>query len=393
MSGSKISTSELFSKLAVAPAPKLPAFLKWKDTIVGKSNPDLSLDLLETVESIPAVKLNFIQGTHLSTEEFRSWLTDRVPSSDRRDIEKILRRAGLSSYNVFRLASSTRAISARDLLWLSEREDEKFDDVFPDILKTIFNRKQDLDGGSNPFSPEGVNEKRYAVSSGYYGIIKERLNPSSSDSESEIAVYELSKLLGVNVCPAWLVGGKKGKACFSQFVYKFEQEYIVHLRRLFGDNEWTNNLYQDLIGKLPNFEVEIQQMILLDFVTRQTDRHMSNAALKVSGEEVTFYPLYDNGRSLFFEDTDQTINDAVTGSLADYSESFGSVGTFYDCVLEIADAKPIGSLINLDISKEQVRSVYQAAGITEPRLSGAVTWTVRCLEFLKSLDKDWEVNK
>ena len=46
------------------------------------------------------------------------------------------------------------------------------------------------------FSPEGVNIKRYAVSNGSYGILKDRMHPFSTDVESEVAVFNIGKLLG-----------------------------------------------------------------------------------------------------------------------------------------------------------------------------------------------------
>ena len=37
-------------------------------------------------------------------------------------------------------------------------------------------------------------------------------------------------------------------------------------------------------------------MILLDFITRQDDRYISEIAIKMNGKKESFYPLYDNGR-------------------------------------------------------------------------------------------------
>ena len=51
-------------------------------------------------------------------------------------------------------------------------------------------------------------------------------------------------------------------------------------------------------------------MLLLDFITRQYDRHLSNIAIKVNREGEIFYPLYDNGRSLFYEDTEEMVKAA-----------------------------------------------------------------------------------
>ena len=52
-------------------------------------------------------------------------------------------------------------------------------------------------------------------------------------------------------------------------------------------------------------------MILLDFITRQDDRHLSNMAIKINNEGESFYPLYDNGRSLFYEDTEEMVKQSI----------------------------------------------------------------------------------
>jgi len=45
---------------------------------------------------------------------------------------------------------------------------------------------------------------------------------------------------------------------------------------------------------------DISRMILADFITRQDDRHLSNMAIKMNDVGESIYPLYDNGRSLFY---------------------------------------------------------------------------------------------
>jgi hypothetical protein len=49
----------------------------------------------------------------------------------------------------------------------------------------------------------------------------------------------------------------------------------------------------------------------------------------------TFYPLYDNGRSLFCEDTEETVRKAVKDS-AGYATVFGYTGTYWDHLRDIA---------------------------------------------------------
>ena len=79
-------------------------------------------------------------------------------------------------------------------------------------------------------------------------------------------------------------------------------------------------------------------MILLDFITRQDDWHVSNIAFKIGASGESFYPFYDNGRSLFYEDTEQMVREAVSNP-AEYATNFGYLRRYWDYVLKITVIK------------------------------------------------------
>jgi hypothetical protein len=124
-------------------------------------------------------------------------------------------------------------------------------------------------------------------------------------------------------------------------------------------------------------------MILLDFITRQDDRHLSNIAIKISRGGETFYPLYDNGRSLFYEDTGEMVKEAVA-SPQQYATSFGYSGTYWDYVREIAAERGgLGGLMNLDIAEADVLAILKEAGFAGYRLDGALEWIRKTIGILK----------
>jgi len=156
-------------------------------------------------------------------------------------------------------------------------------------------------------------------------------------------IYLLAQKLGVSCCPAYHIDKD---TVFSVFLYDYSKEYILHFRRLF-DGARSDNEYQNLISVRPQYKDDIARMIMLDFITRQDDRHLSNIAIKISGQSESFYPLYDNGRSLFYEDTEEMVAQAVADP-ASYATSFGYSGTYYDYVKEIAkEREDLAGLINL----------------------------------------------
>jgi hypothetical protein len=289
---------------------------------------------------------------------------------------------GLSHYDIPRIAEITRGIHPKDLFWIAGSKGELLDDVMTRVFASVFRQRIDARGDSID-TPEGYNIKRYGVLNGNYGIYKLRINPLVTDVESEVAVYLLGQKLGVPVCPATRADKD---TVFSAFEYDFSREYIVHFRRLF-DGERSENEYRNLIGVRPQYKDDIARMILLDFITRQDDRHLSNVAVKISGGQESFYPLYDNGRSLFYEDTEETVLQAVQDP-AKYATGFGYSGTYWDYVKEIAASRSgLKGLINLDITQNDVIDVLHKSGFTGYRLDGACKWIINAIELVKPLFK------
>ena len=354
-------------------------WLKWDAEVIGTI--DVSNAITFTKPMHNEVVAIYTRGVKVWTaEQFTEFLSERVVNRDRRDIEKILFRLGLSQYDVLRISEITRGIHPKDLLWIASSEDELLDNILTDVFDSVFHQKIDLVGDSID-TPEGYNVKRYGVFQGAYGIYKQRINPLTTDAESEIAVYLLAKRLGVPCCPAHYADKD---TVFSAFQYDFSKEYIVHFRRLF-EGARSENEYQNLVSARPQYKDNIAKMILLDFITRQDDRHLSNIAIKISGQEESFYPLYDNGRSLFYEDTEETVARAVADPVG-YTTCFGFSGTYYDYIQEISKERGgLKDILTLDITKSEITDILTQAGFKGYRLDGALEWIWKTLEIVRKL--------
>lgn len=362
--------------------PPAVRWLKWDNDVIGTI--DSANTVIFTVPEYNDVVALYTRGTKSWTsEQFMEFLSERVVSRDRRDIERILFRCGLSQYDVLRIAEITRGIHPKDLLWIAHSENEQLDNVMTDVFQSVFLQKIDQAGDSID-TPEGYNIKRYGVYDGQYGIFKQRISPLTTDAESEVAVYLLAKKLGVPCCPAYKTDKN---TVFSVFLYNFSKEYIVHFRRLFDDRSPAGrargvNEYQNLVSVRPQYKDDIARMILLDFITRQDDRHLSNVAIKMSAQKESFYPLYDNGRSLFYEDTEEMVSQAVADP-AKYATSFGFSGTYWDYVQEIAAERGgLSGLITLNITKDEIADILGEAGFTGYRFDGALEWIWKTLEMV-----------
>ncbi|NLO42774.1 MAG: hypothetical protein GX109_07085 [Bacteroidales bacterium] len=346
-------------------------YLKWADTVIGVINSDYSVDFNNTVH-ISGVEI-LPPDNHWTTKEFQSFLSDRVLSSQRRDIEKILFRCGLSSYNVFAVAEKTNAVNAKDLFWVTDNADEKFENALTDVFESIFIKNIDMIGDSIN-TPDGCNVKRYGCYNGKYGIYKDRLHPLSGDVESEVAVYKLAKRIGVPCCRAVQTDEN---TVFSEFQYNFAQEQIVHFRRLFENGEKrSGNELLNLISKRPQYKNDFYKMMFLDFLTLQDDRHLSNIAMKVNlqTKQESFYPLYDNGRSLFYQDTADTMVKAAYDP-KNYCTTFGYEGSYYDHVHDILSENPDNAcLVDLSVTDDEVYKILKDSGFKNERLEYSAKW-------------------
>jgi hypothetical protein len=353
-------------------------YLKWNDDVIGHIDGKNAVTFL-VPDHNEVISLYTLGEKHWSPEQFIEFLSERVVSRDRRDIEKILFRCGLSHYDVLRIAEITRGIHPKDLLWIAYNENEKLENIMTNVFQSVFRQHIDLVGDSID-TPEGYNVKRYGVHDGRYGIYKQRINPLVTDVESEVAVYLLSQKLGVPCCPAYRTDKD---TIFSEFLYDFSREYVVHFRRFFEGSR-SENEYQNLIGVRPQYKDDVARMILLDFITRQDDRHLSNIAIKMSDRQESFYPLYDNGRSLFYEDTEEIVEKAVKNPIT-YMTSFGYSGTYWDYVQEIAAERDIKLLINLDISEDDVTAILKESGFAGYRYDGALKWIMNTMQLVTEL--------
>ena len=358
---------------------KTAYYLKWADDVIGEIRNDFSVKFINR-ETNSTIEEYIPEAGEWNRGDFIQFLQERIVSPERRDIEQVLYRCGLTEYDPIQIGIRTHAVSARDLFWIAEKKDDKFKDALTEVFESIFMRKKDLKGDSVD-SPEGQNVKRYGVSRGKYGIYKERLTPLSTDVESETAVYLLGKRLGVPCCPCWRTDEK---TVFSAFQYDFSREYIVHFRHLISRRIYDDD-FRNLVAARPGYIDFFVRMIALDFITRQDDRHLSNIAVKMSEKGETAYPLYDNGRSLFYEDDEKTVNKAAD-NIKEYATSFGPAGTYYDHILDISGMGiSFNKLLDLDIDEQEIRNILTEAGFSGYRFEGSVRWIRSCIEILEKL--------
>lgn len=98
----------------------------------------------------------------------------------------------------------------------------------------------------------------------------------------------------------------------------------MSIRSLLG-NTSRENLYEKIISILPNFKMDIDRMIVIDFLINNIDRHLRNfSVINKNGEIIKFAPLYDHGLCLYadIQDFELEQDDKETWEMIDECKPF-----------------------------------------------------------------------
>lgn len=107
----------------------------------------------------------------------------------------------------------------------------------------------------------------------------------------ECAVNTLSKLKLPNFNEDILVN-------VSESFLRYD-ESLISIRNILGNTN-ADNLYDRITTIFPYLRVDIDQMIVIDFLTSNVDRHLKNFGVVVKeGDIIRFAPLYDHGLTLY----------------------------------------------------------------------------------------------
>ncbi len=145
---------------------------------------------------------------------------------------------------------------------------------------------------------------------------------------TECICYELAKLMGI-ACAQYELEEKEGRLfSVSKWFYNEEEEHFYSGYKLMKIlNISKENLYFKLIEQFPAVELDLNNMIVFDYIVNNTDRHLRNFGFLEKGDVLRFSPLYDNGLSLGAHIDEEELQEEDIEDLlldSDYSKCFES---------------------------------------------------------------------
>lgn len=78
-----------------------------------------------------------------------------------------------------------------------------------------------------------------------------------------------------------------------------DNEELMSVRSILGNTN-RENLYDKVVEIIPNFKMDIDRMVVMDFLINNIDRHLRNfSVVNKDGDIIKFAPLYDHGLCLY----------------------------------------------------------------------------------------------
>lgn len=179
----------------------------------------------------------------------------------------------------------------------------------------------------------------------------------------EVICYEMISKLGVVcaenylytciVAPSLLWGAQQAIVSLSKD-FLCDGETLLHASKILNSKKRRVS-YSDLILGFPNNVLDINNMLIVDYILNNTDRHHKNFGLIKSLGSSRFAPLYDHGFSLGQEyDIDY-----LEEEWDDFSEAYSDCD--YSKCCDITNSKQISNVefhsVNLDLSLDDLLSV------------------------------------
>lgn len=255
-----------------------------------------------------------------------TWVNGRLIPASRTTKEKLENSLGLS---VRKLVFSTNALSLSDQYWIKPVDSivvyadiNYFTNVFSeDIGDILFGSIiESPNMGSPDTTTDGVIKKKWKIDGDTRTLIKGGSSRVNEPINERIATL-VARHLGITHTPYELesLGDSIYSTCvsFLQADGSNTREYVTAhaIRTYFGDDSEGTFAYENLIKMYSNLGIKdarhkLEEMIVLDYIIGNTDRHYNNFGLIRDAETLDFVdvvPIFDSGTSMYwkcFEDSD-----------------------------------------------------------------------------------------
>lgn len=302
--------------------------MKWNYTLMHKniSVVDLKINLegkisylgeVYSSEHLP-VGIKFAKGKAQRSHLSEWWQNRSIPAS-RSGIANVLESLNLPSTGA--LAEKSLGLSLSDQYWIRpinssvQWEDVNFfDHAFSDDVSNILWMHQPPNGKLDLMSPDNTSDgwlrKRWTIIDGMRCLIKDSSGAARQEAYNEVIASRIMNRLGIHHVSYELLRRDGYAYCVCKDFLTRDTELISawHVmqtqKRENHISVFEHYLYCCEQLGIPNVRQSLDQMIVLDFLIVNEDRHQTNFGVIRDANTLEFLgpaPIFDSGTSLWFD--------------------------------------------------------------------------------------------
>ena len=305
-----------------------------KCTLMHKNVPVVNIELNKEKGTIDKIGQVFdlshlpigvsVRKNIIARNELNIWWTDRAIPSVRSGVRVALDYLGVK--NPIMLLHRSYGLSLSDQYWIKpEGKDITWEDVnffenpfSKDIGDVLFGTPKTLQGidFSSPDNTSGGNlKKRWTILDGKRVLMKGGSNPFNQQPFNEVIATKIMERLGISHIPYSVIWYEDMPYSICENFVTVDTElvsayYLMQIKK--QDNRTSR--YQHLMSCCEdigvNILLDIDRMIVLDYIIANEDRHLNNFGLLRNAETlewIGFAPIYDSGTSLGYSQVEGRI--------------------------------------------------------------------------------------
>lgn len=304
--------------------------------LMHRNIPVVAIDLDETTGSIRKIK-ELYNEAHLPVgvrlkkgitdrAALNDWWIDRSIPASRSGVQRALETLNLSNTKL--LLTKCLGLSLSDQYWIRPETSDMnwesvnfFDNAFSeDIGDILLGKTMNKTGGFDFRSPDNTSDgylkKRWKIIDGKRCLIKAGSNPFMQQPFNEAAATLIAERLGIPHVPYTVIWDEEMPYSVCEDFIKPNTE-LISAWRIMKTAEKDNNtsVYRHYVNCCEDLGVAdivhaLDQMIVLDFIIANEDRHLNNFGLVRNAETLEWMgaaPIFDSGSSLGYDKLAQQI--------------------------------------------------------------------------------------
>ena len=302
-----------------------------KYTLMHKNIPVCNLEIDESSYIIACYEILNIAHLPIGTDcdnivgSLQGWWKSRSIPKSRKGIREVLDKLNLHSSQ--QLLKECFGLSLSDQYWIKPYESKLdwaeinfFNNDFSDDIGNLLFGSEVSSPKINLMSPDitsdGNLKKRWKIINEKRCLIKGGSNPYQQEPLNELIADKLMENIGVYHTPytVFWQDDEPYSIC-EDFIN--EKTELVSAYQICGVLKTkAQDMYEHFIRcceklKIPNVQQSLNEMLVVDYLIANVDRHYANFGAIRDAETLRFIgmaPIYDNGTSLWYNTLDRFIN-------------------------------------------------------------------------------------